>query len=152
MLPARPKIFHGRNSELESIVAILVQDTARIAILGAGGMGKTSLATAALYDPRVEAKYSHQYFVPCDSTPTCVELVSAVADHIRVEKGPNLAKKVAQHFMQAPPCLIVLDNLETPWEISTMRPEVEEFLSLLTDIPHLGLMVSGIFFVSWSCC
>ncbi|KAJ7290426.1 hypothetical protein C8J57DRAFT_1611276 [Mycena rebaudengoi] len=142
MLPARPKIFHGRNSELESIVAILVQDTARIAILGAGGMGKTSLATAALYDPRVEAKYSHQYFVPCDSTPTCVELVSAVADHIRVEKGPNLAKKVAQHFMQAPPCLIVLDNLETPWEISTMRPEVEEFLSLLTDIPHLGLMIT----------
>ncbi|KAJ7219835.1 hypothetical protein C8J57DRAFT_1536996 [Mycena rebaudengoi] len=64
MLPPSPQIFHGRDSELQDIIKILVQDSARIAILGTGGIGKTSLATAALHDPQVEAKYSRCYFVP----------------------------------------------------------------------------------------
>jgi DNA replication protein DnaC len=145
MLPPTPKIFHGRESELHDVVKILIQDSARIAILGPGGMGKTSLATAALYDPKVEAKYSHRYFIPCQSSPTCGELVSTVAAHVGVEKGPNLSKLVAHYLSHVPRSLLILDNLETPWENSTSRGEVEEFLSLLADVPHLGLMVSVMF-------
>ncbi|KAJ7882743.1 hypothetical protein B0H14DRAFT_2565137 [Mycena olivaceomarginata] len=62
-LKLRPEIFHGRESELEDIVKILIQDSARIAILGTGGMGKTSLAPAAFHHAQVEAKYSQRYFV-----------------------------------------------------------------------------------------
>ncbi|KAJ7260087.1 P-loop containing nucleoside triphosphate hydrolase protein, partial [Mycena rebaudengoi] len=141
-LPPCPQIFHGREAELQDMVNILVQDSAHIAILGMGGMGKTSLATAALHNPQVEAKYSHRYFVPCDSSPTCTELAAAIADHIGLEKGSNLTKKIACHFGHAPPSLLVLDNLETPWESLSSRSEVEEFLSLLTDVPHLGLMIT----------
>ncbi|KAJ7090638.1 hypothetical protein C8R44DRAFT_750873 [Mycena epipterygia] len=43
------RIFHGRDLELQAVVDILKQDSARIAILGPGGMGKTSLAIAALH-------------------------------------------------------------------------------------------------------
>ncbi|KAJ7261952.1 hypothetical protein C8J57DRAFT_987905, partial [Mycena rebaudengoi] len=114
----------------------------RVAILGAGGMGKTSLATAALHSPQVEAKYSCRYFVPCHSSPTCTELAATIADHIGVEKGSNLLKRVAHYFAHAPPSLLVLDNLETPWEPMSSRSDVEEFLSLMTDVPHLGLMIT----------
>jgi hypothetical protein len=55
-----------------------------------------------------------------------------------------MAKKIAHYFAHAPPSLLVLDNLETPWEALSSRHEVEEFLSLLTDVPHLGLMVGDI--------
>jgi hypothetical protein len=34
-----------------------------------------------------------------------------------------------------------LDNLETVWEPIQCRSGVEEFLSLLTDIGHLALIV-----------
>ncbi|KAF7328371.1 hypothetical protein MVEN_02552700 [Mycena venus] len=51
MLPPRPKIFHGRNSEVNHIVNIFNQESPRIAILGAGGMGKTCLARAVLHHP-----------------------------------------------------------------------------------------------------
>ncbi|KAJ7268551.1 P-loop containing nucleoside triphosphate hydrolase protein [Mycena rebaudengoi] len=142
LLPPRPQIFNGRESELQDVVNILMQDSAHIAILGAGGMGKTSLATAALHNPQVEAKYSHRYFVPCHSSPTCTELAATIADHIGLEKGSNMAKKVAHYFVHAPPSLLVLDNLETPWEALSARSEVEEFLSHLTDAPHLGLMIT----------
>ncbi|KAJ7286807.1 P-loop containing nucleoside triphosphate hydrolase protein, partial [Mycena rebaudengoi] len=142
MLPPSPKIFHGRDSELQDTIKILVQDSARIAILGTGGIGKTSLATAALHDSQIEAKYSRSYFVPCHSSSTCTQLVSAVADHIGVEKGSNLAQKIVHYLNQSPPSLLVLDNLETPWESISSQSEVEEFLSLLTDVAHLGLMIT----------
>ncbi|KAJ7288595.1 hypothetical protein C8J57DRAFT_1642642 [Mycena rebaudengoi] len=142
LLPASPQIFHGRESELQDVVNVLLQKSAHIAILGAGGMGKTSLATAAVHDPQVVAKYSHRYFVTCHSSPTCSELAATVADHIGLKKGTNMAKKIAHHFAYAPPSLLVLDNLETPWETLSSRAEVEEFLSLMTDVPQLGLMIT----------
>ncbi|KAJ7913440.1 hypothetical protein B0H13DRAFT_1579934, partial [Mycena leptocephala] len=36
----------------------------------------------------------------------------------------------------------VLDNLETTWESLLFRPEVENFLSLVADIPHLALVIT----------
>ncbi|KAJ7241460.1 P-loop containing nucleoside triphosphate hydrolase protein [Mycena rebaudengoi] len=128
-------------TELQDVVNTLMQDSPHIAILGAGGMGKTSLATAALHDPQVEAKYSHRYFVPCHSSPTYTELAVTIADHIGLEKGSNVAKKIAHYFAHAPPSLLVLDNLETPWEPHSSCLEIEEFLALLTDVLHLGLMI-----------
>ncbi|KAJ7279590.1 P-loop containing nucleoside triphosphate hydrolase protein, partial [Mycena rebaudengoi] len=142
LLPPCPQIFHGREAELQDVVNILIQDSAHIAILGAGGMGKTSLAITALHNQQVEAKYSHRYFVPCHSSPTCTELVATIADHIGLEKGSNMSKRVTHYFANAPPSLLVLDNLETCWESLESRSETEEFLSLLTDAHHLGLMIT----------
>ncbi|KAJ7265635.1 hypothetical protein C8J57DRAFT_1718273 [Mycena rebaudengoi] len=125
LLPPCPQIFHGREAELQDVVNILVQESAHIAILGAGGMGKTSLATAALHNPEVEAKYLHRYFVPCHSSPTCTELEATIAAHIGLEKGSKMANKIAHYFSHAP-----------------SFSSVEEFLSLLTDAPQLGLMIT----------
>ncbi|KAJ7253885.1 P-loop containing nucleoside triphosphate hydrolase protein, partial [Mycena rebaudengoi] len=142
LLPPSPKIFHGREAELQDMVNVLLQNSACVAILGTGGMGKTSLATAALHNPQVEAKYSHRYFVSCHSSPTCTELAATIATHIGLEKGSNMTKKIVHYFAHAPPSLLVLDNLETTWETLSSHPEVEEFLSLVTDVPHLGLMIT----------
>jgi DNA replication protein DnaC len=51
MLPSRPRIFYGRESELDNMMKMLSQQPAQIAILGGGGMGKTSLARAVLHHP-----------------------------------------------------------------------------------------------------
>ncbi|KAJ7289526.1 P-loop containing nucleoside triphosphate hydrolase protein [Mycena rebaudengoi] len=142
LLPAFPQIFHGRESELQDLVNVLLQNSAHVAIMGTGGMGKTSLATAAIHNPQVAAKYSHRYFIPCYSSSTCTELATTIADHIGLEKGSNLQKRIAHSFAHAPASLLVLDNLETPWEPLSSRSEVEEFLSLLADVPHLSLMIT----------
>jgi Cdc6-like AAA superfamily ATPase len=141
MLPSKPKIFHGRESELDSIIKILTAASARIAILGAGGMGKTSLARAALHHPDVVSKYDC-FFVPCDSVTTSVGIAALITEHIGLKPGQDLTRPVLHYFAAHSTCLLILDNLETPWEPLASRRDVEELLSLLTDIPHLALMVS----------
>ena len=142
MLPSRPKIFHGRESELSDILRLFNQETPRIAILGAGGMGKTSLARAVMHDQEISARYDQQrFFVACDSTTTKVELAALIGGHVGLKPGKDLTQAVVQYFSKCPPSILILDNLETIWEPIDSRDNIEQFLSLLTDVEHLALMV-----------
>ncbi|KAJ7113031.1 hypothetical protein C8R44DRAFT_741372 [Mycena epipterygia] len=142
MLPSKPKIFHGRDTELINIVKILSQDSGRIAILGGGGMGKTSLARAVLHHPDIGLRYEYCFFVACDSAATGIEIAALIGPQIGLKPGKDLRKSVVQHFGRTSSCLLVLDNLETAWEPRESHGGVEEFLSLLTDLSHLALMIT----------
>lgn len=152
MLPPKPQIFYGRKSELEDIIKILAQDSPRLAILGGGGMGKTSLAKAALHHPDISTKFEHRYFISAESAATSTELAALVGLHLGVEPGNDFIKCIIQYFSRRPPCLLILDNLETPWEPLQSRGAVEEFISLLTDVPHLALIVGLNQFFQYVCC
>ncbi|KAJ7912280.1 P-loop containing nucleoside triphosphate hydrolase protein, partial [Mycena leptocephala] len=135
--------FHGQVSELSEILNLFSQGTPRIAVLGAGGMGKTSLARAVLHHPKITTTYEqHRFFVASDSATTKVELAALVGAHLGLKPGKDLTQAVVQHFLGGPPTLLILDNLETLWEPVESRHDIEEFLSLLTDVDHLALMIT----------
>ncbi|KAJ7713213.1 hypothetical protein B0H16DRAFT_1222728, partial [Mycena metata] len=133
-LPAEPKIFHGHESELADILKRFEQSTPRIAILGAGGMGKTSLAQAVLHHEEIVIKYQgNRLFVACDTAASKVELAGLIGAHLGMKPGKDLTRAVLFRLSEGSPTLLILDNLETVWEPAESRKEVEEFLSLLTD-------------------
>ncbi|KAJ6512333.1 hypothetical protein DFH09DRAFT_941511, partial [Mycena vulgaris] len=141
-LPSEPKIFHGRESELAEILQVFAQQTPRVAILGPGGMGKTSLARAVLHHPKITARYEkNRLFIPCDTVATTVELGGLIGSHIGLKPGTDL-KLVISHFSGDPPSLLILDNLETLWELTESRRDIENLLGLLTDIHHLALIIT----------
>ncbi|KAJ7872213.1 P-loop containing nucleoside triphosphate hydrolase protein, partial [Mycena leptocephala] len=141
-LPATPKIFHGRESELKDLIDIFLCDPSRAAILGPGGMGKTTLAIALVHHPAIIEKYGLVHFISCESATTFGDLVTNIGSYLGLDPSPLLSKAIVRHFGRCGPCLVVLDNFETPWEPRESRAQVEGFLSLLADIPSLALLLT----------
>jgi hypothetical protein len=107
----------------------------RIAILGAGGMGKTSLAKAVLHHTEIMVTYAqNRFFVTCTSATTELELVNLIGAHLGLKPGKDLTQAVLQHFSNNLPSLLILDELETLWESATSCKDIEELLLLLTGI------------------
>ncbi|KAJ7715196.1 hypothetical protein B0H16DRAFT_1340166, partial [Mycena metata] len=143
MLPAEPKIFHGHENEVADILKLFEEASPRIAILGAGGMGKTSLSKAVLHNNDIMAKYNtNRFFIVCDGLTNREELAGLIGTHLGLRPERDLTQGVLRHLSSAPPTLLVLDNLETLWDPVESHKEIEEFLSLLADITSLALLVS----------
>ncbi|KAJ6576054.1 hypothetical protein DFH09DRAFT_1361666 [Mycena vulgaris] len=143
LLPSEPKIFHGRESELSAILRSFTQGMPRIAILGAGGMGKTSLSRAVLHHSEITSRFAqHRFFITCDTVSTSVELAGLIGAHIGLKSGKDLTRSVLQYFSSSATSLLILDNLETVWEPLKYRRELEEFLVSLADIKDLALIIT----------
>jgi AAA+ superfamily predicted ATPase len=143
MLPPEPKIFHGRESEISHILHLFNTGIPKIAILGAGGMGKTSLAQAVLHHPGIITRVAqNRFFVACSSATTKIELVNMIGAHLGLKPGKDQTKEVLQYFANNPPSLLILDELEALWEPASLRGNIEELLALLTGVENLALMVS----------
>ncbi|KAJ7458920.1 P-loop containing nucleoside triphosphate hydrolase protein, partial [Mycena latifolia] len=142
-LPSDPKIFHGRESEVSIIVQMFSQESPRIAILGPGGMGKTTLARSVLHHPEITAKYDqNRIFIACNAAASSLQLAAMIGAHLGLKPGQDLSQPVIHYFSSSPPSLLILDNLETIWESRESRREVENFLGLLADVPHLALIIT----------
>ncbi|KAJ7812598.1 hypothetical protein B0H13DRAFT_1926069 [Mycena leptocephala] len=76
------------------------------------------------------------------SSATQVELAALIGAHIGLKPGKDLTRLVIQYFSSGPGSLLILDNLETLWEPVESRGKVEEFLSLLTGVDHLALLIT----------
>ncbi|KAJ7082782.1 hypothetical protein C8R44DRAFT_904766 [Mycena epipterygia] len=124
MLPAKPKIFHGRESELKDVVTTLKQEPSRIAILGAGGMGKTSLAKAALHHSDIVSKYQQRFFVASDSATTSIELAALIGLHLGLKPGRDLTKCLAS------------GTYKRPGKVRWTRPFLQPLKSLSDDAAY----------------
>ncbi|KAJ7452932.1 P-loop containing nucleoside triphosphate hydrolase protein [Mycena latifolia] len=117
-------------------------ESPRVAVLGPGGMGKTTLAMTALHHATVVEKYNLRHFISGESAATSVDLVSIIGLHLGLEPSRQLSQAIVRHFEGSGPCLLVLDNLETPWEAMESRGGIEEFLASLTGVPSLALLIT----------
>ncbi|KAJ7322994.1 P-loop containing nucleoside triphosphate hydrolase protein, partial [Mycena albidolilacea] len=143
-LPPVPKFLHGRETELTLIATALQIQPAHLAILGPGGMGKTTLAVAALHHTEIVSKYEQRHFVSCESAFENSRLVKIIAAHLGLEPSNYFSTAIITHFRNCGTTLLVLDNLETVWEKIESRAEAEELLSLLSEVPTLSLLGSFI--------
>ena len=67
-MPLKPAVFHGRDTIIEEITQLLIlEETSHVCILGAGGMGKTSVSLGVVEQPVITARFLSENitWVPC---------------------------------------------------------------------------------------
>ncbi|KAJ7331343.1 hypothetical protein DFH08DRAFT_940036 [Mycena albidolilacea] len=84
----------------------------------------------------------------CDTAGTEMDLAAVIGPHLGMKRGKGLTRAVVQHFASSPQSLLILDNFESLWEPIETRRDIEDFLSLLTDVEQLALVVGTLFVLS----
>jgi predicted ATPase len=127
----------GRDAELAQLHAQL--ESARlITVCGAGGVGKTSLARAAI--GRIGSRHVHWVDLAELTDPAL--LAACVLDHVegakadRAHAAPSLAELVQR--LAAQPALLVLDNAEHLLEATAHTID-----ALLKQVPDLRVLVTS---------
>ncbi|THU90226.1 TPR-like protein [Dendrothele bispora CBS 962.96] len=145
--PAVPLVFKGREELFEQGLNILCQPAHTfLAILGAGGMGKTSLALHIMDSALVKNKFAGRcYFIPCELFEDAESLVQGLIHvmELTVQENQSKQKVLFDHLQSAhSDLLIVFDNFETPWNHSGARSGVKNLLEKIAQHSRISLIVT----------
>ncbi|KAJ6521804.1 hypothetical protein DFH09DRAFT_997448 [Mycena vulgaris] len=146
-LPPSPSIFYGRSVEVDHVVDLILNHTpACVAIVGSGGIGKTSIALTSIHHPEVEKYFlNRRFFLSCEAVLTAdslaldlLQLFGLSADSSGSRSPSDILVSFAQSMTLK--CLLCLDNFETTWDSD--KDHVELLLSKIA-VPHLTLIITS---------
>src|SRR2546425_6026745 len=132
--------FYGRERELATISQWVIEDRCQVvSVLGMGGVGKSALATSAMY--RLAAHFEAVIWRSLRDAPSYEalldEFLQVLAPQPLADLPANLEQRLSllQEHLRRQRTLLVLDNLETLLEkgelTAHMRPGYEGYARLL---------------------
>ncbi|KAG2353195.1 hypothetical protein BDR07DRAFT_1434055, partial [Suillus spraguei] len=147
--PSRPSMFYGRD-DLVAELTDLVINNEHLALIGPGGMGKSSLAKAIINESHVMNKFSDmRFFITYDgmdpSTITLDTFMTRFAGALGIEiAGADPVRQIST-FLRSASALIVLDNAETFEEASASSAlgEIPSFIAEIACIPGIVLILTS---------
>ncbi|KAF5333849.1 hypothetical protein D9758_018203 [Tetrapyrgos nigripes] len=143
--PQVPDVFTGRSHLMEEAVNILCETKqVHVAILGAGGIGKTSVALHIMENPLVKEKFEERcYFIPCEMLPDATILIQGLVQAIglQVTQGKDSFKLLLDYLRGGQHLLLVLDNFETPWG-SKGQTEVKNLIEMICRCKSVSVIVT----------
>ncbi|KAJ7579961.1 hypothetical protein C8J56DRAFT_1029989 [Mycena floridula] len=151
-MPASTILF-GRDPDVDFIVTQLTwqpetpeSKRARFAILGTGGMGKTSVAVKVVRDARLLECYPQHYqaWFPCVQATSFPLLLDTVHSALDLPSNTKNTLNAILNELQSSdkPMILLFDNFETPWNAPGARAEVAQFLRDIDAIPHIAIFVT----------
>ncbi len=145
-LPPEPEILFGRDDLVAEITDRFIANVAaRLALMGAGGMGKTTLAQAVCRQARISEAFGKRIFwVSCEVANSYETFLELIARAVGAEKpSANRLEDITVTLANAQlKTMIVLDNLETALNLESHQTHVENVLCALFAIQNLAVLVT----------
>ena len=125
--------FSGRGVIIKELLG-LVEGFASIALLGAGGIGKTAIALTLLHHVQTTASFGdRRYFMRCDDLVNSLDgFLGRLSDSIGALRPKNIGQ-LRIHLSLSSPCILVLDGVDL-----ILDPLASEAAEIATAIGELS--------------
>ena len=118
-------------------------------ILGAGGMGKTSISLGVVEQPLIKARFLPEniVWVPCIEATSATLFLEILSTQLQVpgNTGQATIEKIISLLAttSTQPSLILLDNFETLYNaLDGAQKQVEDILRRLAILSHVAILVT----------
>ena len=135
--PPAPRNFAGRTELIERVVCLVNAGTP-IALIGACGNGKTSVALTLLEDGRIKKKFgNNRRFIRCDEVRSHSHFIRRLSEVTGAETEDTPDLTTLRQFLSSNNIILILDNAETildPYtpEAPALYSTVEELSTIRT--------------------
>lgn len=140
LLPPAPRCL-GRDAQVAEIVSLLSgANPSPVCVLGAPGMGKSTVLRAVLHNASVHRRFGQRrVFVRCEGSISAETVLAELAVALHVRLGNDLLGRVLDELASAP-TVLALSGLGQPWDRDPAR--IEDLLGRLAGVGEVALAVS----------
>ncbi|KZV94539.1 hypothetical protein EXIGLDRAFT_515964 [Exidia glandulosa HHB12029] len=133
-LPPRPHLLIGRDDELvRAVDALTLSSSNHVSIMGAPGIGKTTLALSVLHNEgTVEQFDRRRFYIACAAHGSVSSLLASL--------GMNNVKQLVAFLRSSQPSLLLLDNFDVT--LAGDREAAEALINTLGAADNLTLLLT----------